>query len=82
MPVQANLDKVLDKQYENTELNGLLKAPVAALAGVSEGDADKLEAAFAIYTVEELGRHKLSRVAAAAHAEGGDVDGVEIAAVI
>jgi hypothetical protein len=32
---------------------------VAALAGISEGDADKLKAAFGIDTVEELGRHKL-----------------------
>jgi hypothetical protein len=65
MPVQADLDKVLDKAYENWELAALLKAPVAALAGVSEGDAEKLKAAFGIDTVEELGRHRLFRVAAA-----------------
>jgi hypothetical protein len=42
----------------------LLKAPVSALAGVSDGDATKLKEAFGIDTIEELGRHRSIRLAA------------------
>jgi len=47
MPVNADLDKVLDKDYEDKSLAELVDAPVQALAGVSEGDADLLKQAFA-----------------------------------
>ena len=40
MPVNTNLDKVLDKQYENYSLADLINAPVDALEGVSAGDAE------------------------------------------
>lgn len=65
MPVNANLDKVLDKAYEDKTLAELVDAPVDALAGVSEGDADLLKQAFNIKTVGDLGRNKYFRAAAA-----------------
>lgn len=71
MAVSANLDKQLDKAYENLSLAEVLDAPVAALAGVSDGDADKLAAAFNIKTVRDLGTNKYFRFAAAL----ADLDG-------
>ena len=56
--VAVVLDKVLDKAYENKSLDELLDAPVAALAGVSDGDAEHLAAAFGIRTVRDLGTNK------------------------
>ena len=65
MPVNANLDKVLDKAYEDKTLAELVDAPVDALSGVSEGDAELLKQAFNIKTVGDLGRNKYFRAAAA-----------------
>ena len=58
MPVNANLDKVLDKAYEDKTLAELVDAPVDALSGVSEGDAELLKQAFNIKTVRDLGTNK------------------------
>ena len=65
MAVTADLDKVLDKAYEGKTLTELIDAPVAALAGVSDGDAELLKQAFGIKTVGDLGRNKYFRTAAA-----------------
>ena len=65
MPVNADLDKILDKAYEQKSLAELIDAPVAALSGVSEGDANLLKEAFNIKTVGDLGRNKYFRAAAA-----------------
>jgi len=65
MAVTADLDKVLDKAYEGKSLTELIDAPVAALAGVSDGDAELLKQAFNIKTVGDLGRNKYFRTAAA-----------------
>lgn len=65
MPVTVTLDKSLDQAYENSSLTELLAAPVAALAGVSEGDATKLKEAFGIGTVGDLGRNRYIRMAVA-----------------
>jgi hypothetical protein len=65
MAVSANLDKALDKAYEGVSLSELVNAPVSALAGVSEGDAELLKQAFNIKTVGDLGRNKFFRLAAA-----------------
>lgn len=48
----------LDKAYENKSVTELADAPVAALKGVSEGDAEHLKSAFGITTVRELGTNK------------------------
>jgi hypothetical protein len=48
----------LDKDYEGKSLSELAKAPVAALQGVSDGDAAKLKEAFGIKTIRDLGTNK------------------------
>jgi hypothetical protein len=58
MAVQVNLDAALDKAYESLSLAQILDAPVAALAGVSDSDAEHLKAAFGIKTVRDLGSNK------------------------
>jgi hypothetical protein len=65
MPVTANLDKILDKAYENSTLNEIVNAPVSALAGLSDSDADHLAAALSIKTIGDLGTNKYFRAAAA-----------------
>ena len=63
MAVEANLNAFLDKEWENKPLADVLKAPVSALQGVSEGDADLLKKAFSIKTVGDLGKNKFFRAA-------------------
>jgi hypothetical protein len=71
MAVSVVLNKALDKAYESKSLDEILDAPVAALAGVSDGDADHLAAAFGIKTVRDLGTNKYFAVAQALAALGG-----------
>jgi hypothetical protein len=65
MALSLDLAKQLDKAYEDKGLAELLDAPVAALSGVSEGDAEKLDAAFGIKTVRDLATNKYFKLAAA-----------------
>ena len=65
MAVSADLAKLLDKDWEDKNLDEVLAAPVAALSGVSDGDAAALARAFNIKTVGDLGRNKYVRAAAA-----------------
>jgi hypothetical protein len=71
MAVSVKLDKALDKAYEGKSLEEILDAPVSALAGVSDGDAEKLDAAFGIKTVRDLGSNKYFAVAGALVALSG-----------
>ncbi len=48
----------LDKAYESKSLAELADAPVDALQGVSEGDAQHLKDTFNINTVRDLGTNK------------------------
>jgi hypothetical protein len=73
MAVSVVLDKALDKAYESKSLEEILDAPVAALAGVSDGDAEHLSAAFGIKTVRDLGSNKYFAVAGALVALSGHV---------
>ncbi|GAA4781770.1 hypothetical protein GCM10023200_14000 [Actinomycetospora chlora] len=50
-------DKV-DKAYADKSVSDIADAPVDALKGVSEGDAEKLKEAFNIKTVRDLGTNK------------------------
>ena len=61
MAVSVVLDKALDKAYESKSLDEILDAPGSALAGVSDGDAEHLSAAFGIKTVRDLGTNKYFR---------------------
>ena len=65
MAVTANLDAVLDKAYESSTLAELVNAPVAALAGVSDSDAELLQQAFNIKTIGDLAGNKYFRAASA-----------------
>ena len=58
MAVSVELSKALDKAYESSSLKEILDAPVSALAGVTDQDADHLAAAFNIKTVRDLGSNK------------------------
>jgi hypothetical protein len=65
MAVSTNLDSMLDKAYESSSLEEILTAPVSALSGVSDSDADALKKAFNVTTVHDLGRNKYFKAAAA-----------------
>jgi hypothetical protein len=71
MSVAVGLNKALDKAYESKSLAELLDAPVSALAGVSDGDAEHLAAAFGIKTVRDLGANKYFKLAQALVEVGG-----------
>ena len=53
-----NINKVLDKKYEQTPLKELKNAPVSALQGISEGDAESLKQAFNVKTIYDLAKLK------------------------
>ena len=53
-----DISKVLDKAYEKMSLKELANAPVSALQGVSEGDAEKLKDAFKIKTIKQFANLK------------------------
>ena len=74
MSVAVGLNKALDKAYESKSLTELLDAPVSALAGVSDGDAEHLDAAFGIKTVRDLGTNKYFKLAQALVEVGGHAD--------
>ena len=74
MAVAVGLGKALDKAYEDNSLREVLDAPVAALAGVSDGDAQHLDAAFGIKTVRDLGTNKYFTLAQALVSLGGHTD--------
>ncbi|WP_270889485.1 hypothetical protein [Pedococcus sp. 5OH_020] len=48
----------IDGSFETASISELADAPVAALQGVSAGDAEHLKAAFNIKTVRDLGTNK------------------------
>ena len=59
------ISSILDKAYENKPLKELVDAPVSALQGVSEGDAQKLKEAFNVKTIKDLAKLKYVRWAQA-----------------
>jgi hypothetical protein len=65
MSVSVNLAKSLDKDYEDKSLKEILDASPAALAGVTDNDAELLQKAFNIKTVRQFGENKYFAVAAA-----------------
>lgn len=54
----AGIADKFDKSYESKPIEELATAPVASLQGVSDGDAEHLNAAFNIKTVKDLGTNK------------------------
>ena len=61
----ADVSQFFDKEYEQQKFNELADAPVAAIQGLSEGDAQKLQQAFNIKTVRDLAENKFVRIAQA-----------------
>jgi hypothetical protein len=53
-----NIDKFVDKKYEQMTLKEIANAPVDAIAGVSEGDAKLLKEAFNVKTVSDFANLK------------------------
>ncbi|MEW6267299.1 MAG: hypothetical protein AB1641_29855 [Thermodesulfobacteriota bacterium] len=67
MPVNESLANVLDKAWEGKSLKEICQAPVSALQGVSDGDAEKLKTAFNIKTISDLATSKFVQWAQAIH---------------
>jgi hypothetical protein len=65
MAVTVNLDAVLDPDYQSSPLNDLVNAPVSALSGVSEAEAEGLRQAFGIETIGDLADNTFVRAAVA-----------------
>ena len=53
-----NINKVLDKKYEQMPLKELKNAPVSAIQGISESDAELLNKAFNVKTIYDLAKLK------------------------
>jgi len=53
-----NINFALDKAYEGKSFKELANAPVAALSGVSDKDAELLHQAFGIKTIGDLAKLK------------------------
>ena len=67
----ADVSQFFDKDYEQKEFSELADAPIGAIQGLSEGDAEKLKEAFNIKTVRDLAENKFVRVAQAVVALSG-----------
>ena len=60
-----DINKAVDKAYEKMSFKELANAPVSALQGLSEGDAEKLKDAFKVKTVKQLANLKFVKWAQA-----------------
>jgi DNA-directed RNA polymerase sigma subunit (sigma70/sigma32) len=56
--ISVNLEKALDKAYENESLSAILDAPPSALAGLTPRHDEVLKEHFGISTLRELGSNK------------------------
>ncbi|GAB2575181.1 hypothetical protein Aab01nite_14710 [Paractinoplanes abujensis] len=65
MPVSVNLDALLDEPFRDLAIGELINAPVAALAGVSDEEAQGLSLAFGINTIADLAANPFIRAAVA-----------------
>ena len=55
----ADIAKIVDKAHEQMSFAELAKAPISALQGVSDADADALGKALGIKTVADLATNKV-----------------------
>lgn len=65
MSVSVNLDKALDKAWEDKSLDELLAAPPSALAGLTEKHDEILRETFNIKSLADLGTNKYFALAGA-----------------
>jgi hypothetical protein len=49
-----NINKAVMKEYESKYFKELVNAPVNAIAGISDSDAEHLKAAFNVKTIKDL----------------------------
>ena len=61
----ADVSQFFDKDYEQKEFDELADAPVDAIQGLSQSDAEALEQALNIKTIRDLAEHKFVRIAQA-----------------
>ena len=61
----ADVSQFFDKDYEQMEFKELAGAPVGAIQGLSQGDAEALQQAFNIRTIRDLAENKFVRIAQA-----------------
>ena len=54
----SRIDKHVDKAYEETPFAELVKAPLAALQGISDAKAEQLQAALGVKTIGDLATNK------------------------
>ena len=54
MEVTLNINNAIDKAYEGKSLKELTNAPVDALQGISDNDANLLKEAFNVTTITDL----------------------------
>ena len=57
--------QILDKDFESEEYEKIVKKPVSAISGISEGDAVLLKKAFGIDNIKELAENKYIAIAQA-----------------
>jgi hypothetical protein len=65
MAVSVNLDAVLDPEYQSSSVTDLVNAPVSALSGIDEAEAEGLRQAFGIQTIGDLADNAFVRAAVA-----------------
>ncbi|HEY0535826.1 MAG TPA: hypothetical protein VGD29_29930 [Actinoplanes sp.] len=65
MAVSVNLDAVLDPEYQSSSVTDLVGAPVSALSGIDEAEAEGLRQAFGIETIGDLADNTFVRAAIA-----------------
>lgn len=71
MAVSVNLEKALDKAFENATLAEVLAAPPSALAGLTTEHDAQLLSALKVKTIADLGNNKYVRLAVALAELGG-----------
>lgn len=67
----ADVSQFFDKKYEQQEFDDLAEAPVDAIQGLSQSDADSLKQALGIDTVRDLAENKFVLIAQAVVALSG-----------
>ena len=65
MPTNESLSELLDKSVENKPVKEIIQMSPAVLQGMSEADAEALQRALGIKTIEQLANHKLVLMAQA-----------------
>jgi hypothetical protein len=63
MAISVNLEKALDKAYEDKTLDELLDAPPSALAGLTPEHDKVLADALRIRTIRDMGSNKFFAIA-------------------